>query len=62
MNDLEKRLTDLEINFSLQEEFINELNQIIIKQKDQITQITDCLKSLKEPPGQAGEDELPPHY
>lgn len=67
MNDLEKRLTDLEIKFSFQEDFINQLNQIIIKQENKIDEIIEYLKDLKETSAKDGnnsslKNEKPPHY
>ena len=39
MKDLEKRVNDLEIKFSYQDELINELNLIITEQQNKVTEI-----------------------
>ena len=69
MNELEKRMNDLEIKFSYQEELLNELNIIVAKQAQVVDDMLVALKSLKDQstasttsPSGTLSDEKPPHY
>lgn len=63
------RLTELEIKVSFNEDLLDQLNQIVIRQQQQIDALLRELVELRQqmPPAgasafrQAG-DELPPHY
>jgi len=48
MEELEKRLTDLEIRFAFQAESIEELNQVVTSCNLQVQQLTRENSSLKE--------------
>jgi SlyX protein len=68
-NDIEQRLTDLEIKASFTEDLVDSLNQIVIRQQQQIDLLMAEVSQLRrqEPDGGAGvfrslRDELPPHY
>lgn len=69
MNELEKRLIDLEIKFTHQEEFLNELNLIVVKQQATIEKMAKEILSLRDIQEQGHvdanrtlKDEVPPHY
>lgn len=68
-NDIEDRLTELEIKASFTEDTVDKLNQIIIRQQDQIDLLIREITALRRqvPDGPASSprslrDELPPHY
>jgi SlyX protein len=68
-NDTEQRLIDLEIKLSFTEDLVDDLNQIVVRQQQQIDLLVRELTALRQ---QAGDntsgtfrslrDELPPHY
>lgn len=65
----EQRLTDLEIKASFQEDLLDELNQIIVRQQQQIEQLIREIDHLRQSNTDGGvgaprnlRDELPPHY
>jgi SlyX protein len=68
-NEIDKRLTDLEIKASFGEDLLDHLNQVIVRQQQQIDRLVQELGQLRQqmPEGSAsvfsrpGED-LPPHY
>jgi SlyX protein len=69
MDPTEQRLTDLEIKASFTEDLLERLDLVIIRQQQQIDQLTRELADLKSAgtPAPAGEfrslrDEAPPHY
>jgi SlyX protein len=66
---LEKRITDLEIKASFAEDTVEQLNQVVVRQQEQIDRLIRELVELRrqavaaEPGGASGlRDELPPHY
>lgn len=66
---LEQRTTELEIKLSFQEDLLDKLDQIIIRQQDQIDALTREVIALRQQNPQSGEgpsrnlrDDLPPHY
>jgi SlyX protein len=69
IQDTEARLTDLEIKASFAEDLVDQLNQIIVRQQQQIDLLTREIGHLRQsiPDGSPGgfrslRDELPPHY
>ena len=67
--DIEQRLTDLEVKASFTEDLVDHLNQIIVRQQTQIDLLTRELLSLREQIAAADaggsrslRDDLPPHY
>ena len=69
LTDIEHRLTELEIKASFTEDTVDKLNQIIIRQQDQIDLLIREITQLRTqvPEGGSGgprslRDELPPHY
>ena len=67
--DVSDRLTNLEIKASFTEDLLDKLDQIIIRQQDQIDRLTQELQWLRQQAPVAGaatprslRDELPPHY
>jgi SlyX protein len=69
-DDIERRLTELEIKASFSEDTVELLNQVIIRQQQQIDSLTQDVVHLRAqlPAGDGGggarnlRDELPPHY
>lgn len=67
--DITERLTNLEIKASFSEDLIDRLDQVIIRQQDQIDQLTREVLRLRQQ-GSADDaatprnlrDDLPPHY
>ncbi|MCM2295241.1 SlyX family protein [Rhodoferax sp.] len=66
---LEERLTNLEVKASFAEDLLDKLDQIIIRQQDQIDRLTREVQWLSQqaPPDAATasrnlRDDLPPHY
>ena len=67
--DIERRLTDLEIKASFQEDLLEELNQTVFRQQQQIDLLMRDVLRLRQQIPEAGadvsggaRDELPPHY
>ncbi len=65
----DRRLTDLEIKASYTEDLLDKLDQVIIRQQQQIDLLLREVRELRqqapEPgttPGRNLRDELPPHY
>ena len=63
------RLTELEIKASFTEDLLDQLNQVIVRQQQQIDGLIRELAQLKQQANDAGSggfrslrDELPPHY
>ena len=68
-NDIEQRLTALEIKASFAEDLVDELNQVIVRQQAQLDALTHAIARLQaQAPAADGapfrslRDELPPHY
>lgn len=68
-NNIEQRLTDLEIKASFTEDLLDQLDQVIVRQQQQIDLLIREIAHLRQPAadGEAGvartmRDELPPHY
>lgn len=66
---IDQRLTDLEIKASFSEDLLDELNQVIIRQQQQIDALMRELAQLRQQIPEAGGgvfsragDDLPPHY
>ncbi|MDC8787168.1 SlyX family protein [Roseateles koreensis] len=66
---LEARLTALEIKASFNEDLLDELNEIVVRQQQQIDLLRNELLALREQRSDDGtpafrslRDELPPHY
>jgi SlyX protein len=67
--DIEQRLTDLEIKASFTEDMVDQLNQIIVRQQQQIDMLIREQAQLRQQIPEGGVDvfsrsgeELPPHY
>ncbi len=63
------RLTDLEIKASFNEDLLDQLNQVIIRQQQQIDALVREVAQLRQQIPDAGSgvfsragDDLPPHY
>jgi SlyX protein len=68
-DNLEKRLTELEIKIGLADDLIDQLNQTLFRQQQQIEFLAKELASLRQQTPQESNtqlpslrDELPPHY
>jgi SlyX protein len=66
---MEKRLTELEIKLSYNEDLLEELNRTVYRQQQQIELLQQELRALREqvraslPEEQRSlRDEIPPHY
>ncbi len=66
---IEERLTELEIKASFNEDLLDQLNQIIVRQQQEIDWLLREVRQLKQhlPDGNSASsqqpaDELPPHY
>jgi len=69
MDDVDKRLTDLEVKASFTEDLLDHLNEQVRRQQDQIDLLIREVGKLKERSPEAGDgarhsprDEIPPHY
>ena len=68
--DTERRLTELEIKASFMEDLLEQLDQVIVRQQQQIELLTRQLADLQQQPVIDGgittarslRDELPPHF
>ena len=71
--DMEEKITELETKFSFQEDLLQELNEIVIRQQQQLDEIIGQMRIFKEqledvavegvnPPGEDSQHEKPPHY
>ena len=65
----EQRLTDLEIKSSFTEDTLDRLNEVVVRQQQQIDRLVHELATLREqgigaeaPVFRNLRDELPPHY
>lgn len=66
-SDTDKRLTDLEIKASFGEDLLDQLNQVIVRQQQQIDRLMREVIELRQQMPEAGTparsgDDLPPHY
>lgn len=66
---IDKRLTDLEIKASFTEDMVEELNQLVVRQQQQIDMLIREVLQLRQQSSDSGQptfrslrDELPPHY
>ena len=69
---MDRRLTELEIKASFQEDLLDQLNQVIVRQQRDIDQLLRDVDTLRRQAQQAIDagpgllrelrDELPPHY
>ena len=64
--DIERRLTELEIKASFADDMLEQLNQIIVRQQQQMERLARELADLRQQREGAAfrslRDELPPHY
>ena len=66
----DQRLTELEIKASFTEDLLDKLDQVIVRQQQQIDLLIREVSLLRQPPAEGGitrttsnaRDELPPHY
>ena len=65
--DIERRLTELEIKASFADDMLEQLNQIIVRQQQQMERLARELADLRQQQPESAafrslRDELPPHY
>ena len=67
--DHEQRLTNLEVKAAFAEDQLDQLDQVIVRQQQQIDALMHEVRALRERQPEAGQavtrqpgDELPPHY
>ena len=66
--DIERRLLDLEVKASFSDDLLEQLNQIIVRQQQQIDRLMREVADLRQQareraaPFRSLRDELPPHY
>jgi len=64
----DQRLTELEIKAAYTEDLLEQLDQVIIRQQQQIDQLLRVVADLKQPAADSGttvrglRDDLPPHF
>jgi SlyX protein len=65
----ERRLTDLEIKLSYQEDLLDQLNQVVVRQQREIDLLLREVRQLRQqvpegsgPTFSRASEELPPHY
>lgn len=68
-DDIDKRLTDLEVKASFSEDLVDHLNDLVARQQEQIELLIREVGKLKDRAPDTGRgaprdprDELPPHY
>jgi SlyX protein len=68
-NDVEQRLTDLEIKATFTEDLLDKLDQVIIRQQQQIDMLIREIGDLRQPTTDGGvgvprslREEMPPHF
>ncbi|MBC7718198.1 MAG: SlyX family protein [Chitinophagaceae bacterium] len=66
---LEQRLTELEIKAAFTEDLLDQLDQVIVRQQQQIDALAREVSELRQPSTDGGvgtarslRDELPPHF
>lgn len=69
INDINQRLTNLEIKASFTEDLVDKLDQVIVRQQQQIDRLIREMADLRQPATdeKAGSqrslrDDLPPHF
>jgi SlyX protein len=62
MQEMEQKLMDLEVRYTHQQAWIDDLNQVVREQGDVITAIREELERLRENIKQGVSNEKPPHY
>ena len=67
--DPEQRLTNLEVKAAFSEDQLDQLDQVIVRQQQQIDALIHEVRALRERQPEAGQavlrqpgDDLPPHY
>ena len=68
-HDIEQRLTDLEIKATFTEDLLDKLDQVIIRQQQQIDMLIREITDLRQPTTDGGvgvlrslREEMPPHF
>ncbi|MDO8718326.1 MAG: SlyX family protein [Polaromonas sp.] len=68
-SNTDQRLTDLEIKASFTEDLVDQLNEIIVRQQQQIDLLVREVGALRQQQPEGGPralsqpgDDLPPHY
>jgi SlyX protein len=68
-DDVDRRLTDLEVKASLTEDLVDRLNDVVVRQQDLIDRLLLEVRRLaqraepgEDAPFRSLRDEIPPHY
>lgn len=68
-DDIDQRLTDLEIKASFTEDLVDKLDQVIVRQQQQIDRLIREMTDLRQPATdekaasqRSLRDDLPPHF
>ena len=68
-NELKARIAELETQLAFQDDLLQSLNQVVIRQEEQLLVMIGELKSLREQvaalsstPGKTNNEAPPPHY
>lgn len=68
-NNIDQRLTDLEIKASFTEDLLDQLDRVIVRQQEQIDALIREIGHLRQSSADGGvgaprnlRDELPPHF
>lgn len=68
-NHIEERLTELEIKASFSEDLLDQLNQVVVRQQQQIDALIREIANLRQSTMEGGvgvsrnlRDDLPPHF
>jgi len=63
---MEERIQELEIRYTLQQDLLVQLSDVIARHEQEIARLREELDRLREPPEQEqlpfAPDERPPHY
>ena len=69
MSDIQGQIEDLQVKFSFQEETIEALNEVILRQQrsidhlnEQISMLRSRIESISSGENQHQDNEPPPHY
>ncbi|WP_238914524.1 SlyX family protein [Achromobacter insolitus] len=68
LQDIERRLLELEVKASFSDDMLEQLNQIIVRQQQQIDRLMREVADLRQQAPEGGtpfrslRDEIPPHY
>ena len=69
INNVDRRLIELEIKASFADDLLDQLNQVVVRQQQQIDVLTRLIERMQHPISDGStmsdrqiRDDLPPHY